>query len=46
MFGLFPETAKKYFVEINGYLYTSENRQILVSIVGFYFGTAAAARKS
>ena len=46
LFGLFPETAKKYFVEINGYLYTSENRQILVAIVGFYFGTAAAGRKS
>ena len=45
-FGLFPETTKKYFVEINGYLYTSENRQILVAIVGFYFGTAAAGRKS
>jgi hypothetical protein len=46
LFGLFPETAKKYLVEINGYLYTSENRQILVAIVGFYFGTAAAGRKS
>ncbi len=28
LFGLIPETTKKYFVEINGYLYTSENRQI------------------
>ena len=46
LFGLIPETTKKYFVEINGYLYTSENRQILVAIVGFYFGTAAAGRKS
>jgi hypothetical protein len=46
IFGLIPETTKKYFVEINGYLYTSENRQILVAIVGFYFGTAAAGRKS
>jgi len=46
VFGLIPETTKKYFVEINGYLYTSENRQILVAIVGFYFGTAAAGRKS
>lgn len=45
LFGLIPETTKKYFVEINGYLYTSENRQILVAIVGFYFGTAAAGRK-
>jgi len=46
LFGLIPETTKKYFVEINGYLYTSENRQILVAIVGFYFGTAAAGRKT
>jgi hypothetical protein len=46
LFGLIPETSKKYFVEVNGFLYTSENRQILVSIVGFYFGTAAAGRKS
>jgi len=46
MFGLVPETTKKFFVEVNGFLYTSENRQILVSIVGFYFGTAAAGRKS
>lgn len=45
LFGLFPETTKKFFVEIPGYLYTSENRQILLSIVGFYFGTAAASRK-
>jgi hypothetical protein len=37
---------KKYFVEINGYLFTSENRQILLSIVGFYFGSAAASNKS
>ena len=46
LFGLIPETTKKYFVEVNGFLYTSENRQILVSIVGFYFGTAAVGRKS
>ena len=46
LFGFIPETSKKYFVEVNGFLYTSENRQILVSIVGFYFGTAAAGRKS
>lgn len=45
-FGLFPETTKKYFVEVNGFLFTSETRQILVSIVGFYFGSAAASNKS
>lgn len=40
------DALKKYFVEINGYLFTSENRQILLSIVGFYFGSAAASNKS
>ena len=41
-----PDTLKKYFVEVNGYLFTSENREILLSIVGFYFGSAAASNKS
>ena len=41
-----PDVFRKYFVEINGYLFTSENRQILLSIIGFYFGSAAAANKS
>jgi len=42
VFGLIPSTAKKAFVEINGFFWTSENREVLLSIVGFYFGTAAA----
>jgi hypothetical protein len=46
LFGLIPETTRKYFVEVNGFIYASETRQILVSIVGFYFGTAAAGNKS
>jgi hypothetical protein len=46
LFGIVPETTRKFFVEVNGFLYSSENRQILLSIVGFYFGTSAAARKS
>jgi hypothetical protein len=46
LFGLVPESTKKFFVEINGYLFTSESRQVLLSIVGFYFGSAAAANKS
>jgi hypothetical protein len=45
-FGLVSTTTKKYFVEINGFLYATENRQVLVAIVGFYFGSAAAAAKS
>jgi hypothetical protein len=46
LFGLIPESTRKYFVEINGFLFASETRQILVSIVGFYFGSAAASNKS
>lgn len=46
LFGIVSATTKKYFVEINGFLYTSENRTILVAIVGFYFGSAAASNKS
>jgi hypothetical protein len=46
LFGLIPQSTRKFFVEINGYLFTSENRQILLSIVGFYFGSAAASNKS
>jgi len=42
LFGLIPETTRKAFVEINGFIWSSENRQILLSIVGFYFGTSAA----
>jgi hypothetical protein len=45
-FGVVSSTTKKYFVEIQGFLYTSENRQILVAIVGFYFGSAAASNKN
>ena len=46
LFGLFPQYTKKFFVEINGYLFTSENRQILLAVIGFYFGSASAATKS
>ena len=46
LLGVIPEYTKKFFVEVNGFIYTSENRQILVSIIGFYFGSAAAAHKS
>jgi hypothetical protein len=46
LFGLVPESTKKFFVEVNGYLFTSESRQVLLSIAGFYFGSAAASNKS
>lgn len=45
-FGLIPETTKKYFVEIPGYLFAEENRQVLLSVVGFFFGSAAGGNKS
>jgi hypothetical protein len=46
LFGLIPETTRKYFVEIPGYLFAEENRQVLLAVVGFYFGTAAGGNKS
>ena len=46
LFGLIGGSTSKVFVEINGYLYSSELRQILVSIVGFYFGSSAASNKN
>ena len=45
-FGFSPAYTQKFLIEINGFLYTAENRQILVSIIGFYFGQAAGAAKS
>ena len=32
------------YTPVEGYLYTEENRQILVTIVGFYFGTAVRGK--
>lgn len=46
LFGLIPSSNEKIFQTINGYLYTSENRQILLSIVSFFFGSAAAGNKT
>lgn len=46
LFGLIPERKEIIFQQVNGYLFTQENRQILVSIVGFYFGSAAAGNKT
>ena len=40
-FGLFGGGKTITFHEIYGYLLTEENRQILLTIVGFYFGNAA-----
>ena len=46
LFGIIPETSKKYFVEIPGYLFAEENRQVLLAVVGFYFGSAAGGNKT
>jgi hypothetical protein len=46
LMGLVPGYTQKFLIEINGFLYTAENRQILVSIIGFYFGSTAASAKS
>jgi hypothetical protein len=46
MFGLLADKTKTAFVEISGNLITTEIRQCLIAITGFYFGSAAAANKS
>ena len=40
IFGLFGTNDIITYETIKGYLFTQENRQILVTIVGFYFGSA------
>ena len=40
-FGLFGGDTSIKFQEVYGYLFSEENRQILLTIVGFYFGNAA-----
>jgi hypothetical protein len=46
LFGLIPETQETIFQSVSGYLFTQENRQILLAIVGFYFGSATAGNKT
>lgn len=45
LFGLFGKNTYLSFESIQGYLFTQENRQILVTIVGFYFGNAAGKNR-
>ena len=40
--GIFGGGETITFHSVYGYLFTEENRQILISIVGFYFGSAVA----
>lgn len=42
--GIFGGGERVEFHNVYGYLFTEENRQILLSIVGFYFGSAVAKR--
>jgi hypothetical protein len=46
LFGLIPERKETIFQTVNGYLFTKENREILLSIVGFYFGSAAGGNRT
>ena len=45
-FGLFGGGTEIAFVELKGYLMSSEVRQTLTAIVGFYFGNASAGAKT
>jgi hypothetical protein len=46
IFGMIPETTRRYFVEIPGYFLAQENRQVLLAVVGFYFGTSVSGDKA
>jgi len=46
LFGLIPATKETMFQTVSGFLYTKENREVLLSVVGFYFGAAAAGNKT
>lgn len=46
IFGLAGTFTTTTIEPIDGYLLLKENRQILISIVGFYFGNAVAANKA
>jgi hypothetical protein len=41
---LFPAENVRTYTPVEGYLYTEENRQILVTLIGFYFGGAVKGR--
>lgn len=46
IFGLAGKMTTITLEPVDGYLLLKENRQILISIVGFYFGNAVAANKA
>ena len=45
LFGMIPETTRRYFMEIPGYFLAQENREVLLAVVGFYFGSAVSGDK-
>lgn len=45
LLGLFGTNTYISYETVTGYLFTTENRQILVTIIGFYFGNASAKAK-
>lgn len=40
LFGVIPKTYKYYFIEVPGYFLAKENREVLLAVVGFYFGSS------
>ena len=44
--GMFGTTTENIYTPIKGFFYSNELSQVLVTIVGFYFGNAAGARKT
>ncbi len=44
--GLFGTSSESVYTPVRGFFYSSELAQVLVTIVGFYFGNAAGARKT
>mgnify|MGYP003134391004 CR=1 FL=1 len=46
IFGLAGSQTTTTLEPVDGYLLLKENRQILISIVGFYFGNAVAANRA
>lgn len=46
LFGLIPAQDETIFTPIYGYYYSQAISQVLISVIGFYFGNAAASNKT
>ena len=46
LFGLIHAQDETIFTPIYGYYYSQAISQVLISIIGFYFGNAAASNKT